>query len=864
MNSTYFKKYIKYKTKYIQLLGGAHSDKSRTFDDFIKVLKDSRMNYSHWKNNLIKYHGKNVEKLNKIKMDFENKVNSKLEIDKANRINTIAKIEKDKSNIIRSSYVHSIKDGTTKITNDYIDSLNSVSFYIDSIQKFKLLISIITQMTLTEFEKYINDFCDECVKSKDNIALNEYICELIEFMMTIFTGSKNINPPFSIMITGNPGIGKSHAASNIGTILKASMLLPESKVNNVKKPDVIGQYTGQTAPKTYEVLRNGIGNIIFIDEAYSFAGKKTEKGYDSFGIEFINALTDFITEHIGLLCIVVAGYKYEMQTQFLDANSGLDRRFETKLNLERYSTSYIISELNKQLNNSLSKGIKLYLESQNYLDKSVYDWIKDYLRDFINIFDLQLNKRESQVPKNLFMMFTNNDNFERLEKAIETQEKSESFEITSYPAIQELELYTTYSNENIINYVNFLNIIGVQYGDLFRNQYADILLLMSITLKILSNISGDKKTPMEIVSSIIISYIEKKSSLKYKRDFIIGMVEDELTKLFIVFRNNNYNNLDIFPKIHKIVDEMNKNQQSFAQLDKTKLYKMQESGIKNVSRVQESTKKIGYVDLSSELEKISMTESSSIYLEEELYEGESHGQEFDLGIAPPPSLTRQNAELDLGQATKISSSKSKSKSKSKSETETETDFESDSDSEFDIIDEEVHFEKPPPSSLTLNRQNSVLDLGQATQISSSKTKSDSDSDSDSDFSIVDEEVHFEKPILASVRQKRIMTPSKISLELPPDDKSPKQHIFQSIPPSVMAYRNKQFLASPLLPELHPISASVLSPNKNPSPPSPNNFPSPPSFQRPNSVRSSSRRHVKLLKKVHDLSDMSTYETDSSS
>ena len=55
-NSQYFaktKKYIKYKTKYVRLLGGAHSDKSRTFDDFIEGLQDSKEHYLHWKNNLI-------------------------------------------------------------------------------------------------------------------------------------------------------------------------------------------------------------------------------------------------------------------------------------------------------------------------------------------------------------------------------------------------------------------------------------------------------------------------------------------------------------------------------------------------------------------------------------------------------------------------------------------------------------------------------------------------------------------------------------------------------------------------------------------------------------------------------------------
>ena len=641
MDTKYLKKYIKYKTKYIRLLGGAHSDKSRTFDDFIKGLKDSIRDYSHWKNNLIEYHQKNVEKLNKIKTDFEIKVNTKLDIDADNRIKTIAKINRDRhKNSIAQSYIYSIEDGTRDITKDYIESLNSVALYIDSKKKFEMLIDSIRRMTDIDFTKYINDFCDECLKFKDNVALNEYICELIEFMMTIFTGSKNIDAPLTIMITGNPGIGKSYAASNIGSILKSSMLLPESKVNNVKKPDVIGQYIGQTAPKTYGVLRYGIGNIIFIDEAYSFAGEKSNKGYDPFGIEFINALTDFITEHLGLLCIVVAGYKYEMKTQFLDANPGLDRRFETKLNLERYPTSYIIDELNKQINNSVSAGMKAYLNSQSYMDKNIYDWITDYLSDFVNVFDLQFNKKNTQVPKKIFMLFTNNENFDRLVKAIKTQNEENSIKINSLPAVQELENYETYSNENIVNYVSFLNGSGVEYGDLFRNQYADINKLYSIVLKIFSNIAGRIKTPMEIFNSIIISYIEKKSSLKYERDFIIGMIKEDITKLYIVFKNNNYNTSDIRAKIKKILDEMGKNQQSYGQLEKTELHKLQESR-KTTIQPKESIMNIGYVNLSGEAEKLIINGRLSLFLDKTPTDDEKLTG-LDDNILPPeikPSIT---------------------------------------------------------------------------------------------------------------------------------------------------------------------------------------------------------------------------------
>jgi hypothetical protein len=141
-------------------------------------------------------------------------------------------------------------------------------------------------------------------------------------------------------------------AGEIVKILQATHLLPIGKFINIKKPDVIGQHLGQTAPKAYKNLVNGIGSIVFIDEAYSFAGKRRESdGYDPFGVEFINALVDFMEEYRGLLGIIAAGYVKEMKEQFLDVNGGLNRRFRTRLNMKELDPITIITRLYEKIKN---------------------------------------------------------------------------------------------------------------------------------------------------------------------------------------------------------------------------------------------------------------------------------------------------------------------------------------------------------------------------------------------------------------------------------------------------------------------------------------------------------------------------------
>jgi len=147
---------------------------------------------------------------------------------------------------------------------------------------------------------------------------------------------------FNLVLMGTPGIGKSFTAERVGKALLYSGLLTNGDFVNLTKSDLIGQYTGQTAPKVYQALTDSLGKVVLIDEAYSLAGEKKSDGlYDPFGTEALDAITEFATNHIGLLSMVAAGYEYQMQTQFIDVNVGLPRRFpeESRLTLLRFNLS---------------------------------------------------------------------------------------------------------------------------------------------------------------------------------------------------------------------------------------------------------------------------------------------------------------------------------------------------------------------------------------------------------------------------------------------------------------------------------------------------------------------------------------------
>lgn len=71
--------------------------------------------------------------------------------------------------------------------------------------------------------------------------------------------------------------------------------------------DLIAQYVGQTAPKTRRKLNDGIGKVLFIDEAWRLAG-------GTFATEAVDELIHFLTQpnNQGRMVVILAGFVEEM------------------------------------------------------------------------------------------------------------------------------------------------------------------------------------------------------------------------------------------------------------------------------------------------------------------------------------------------------------------------------------------------------------------------------------------------------------------------------------------------------------------------------------------------------------------------
>ena len=145
-------------------------------------------------------------------------------------------------------------------------------------------------------------------------------------------GLKTASLSMHMIFTGNPGTGKTTIARLVAKYLKAIGALKGGQLVEVTRADLVGRYTGHTAPLTNSVIESALGGVLFIDEAYSlYRGEQ-----DSFGLEAIDTLVKGMEDHRDELVVILAGYTKEMET-FLTANSGLASRFPNKIEFPDYT-----------------------------------------------------------------------------------------------------------------------------------------------------------------------------------------------------------------------------------------------------------------------------------------------------------------------------------------------------------------------------------------------------------------------------------------------------------------------------------------------------------------------------------------------
>ena len=206
--------------------------------------------------------------------------------------------------------------------------------------------------------------------------LKESILDQILYFLQEF--HKNSDGDFlHTVIYGSPGTGKTEVAKIIGNIFKDLGVLKNGKFKKVVRSDLIAGYLGQTAIKTNDIIKESIGGVLFIDEAYALGSPEKR---DSFSKECIDTLCEALSDHKEELMVIIAGYEEELKTCFFEYNQGLDSRFIWRFKTDNYNENELKEIFLKKIKESGWNYSHEIEEKTDWFKKNM-DYFQYYGRD---------------------------------------------------------------------------------------------------------------------------------------------------------------------------------------------------------------------------------------------------------------------------------------------------------------------------------------------------------------------------------------------------------------------------------------------------------------------------------------------------
>jgi hypothetical protein len=192
-------------------------------------------------------------------------------------------------------------------------------------------------------------FVNTLKKLREYPQLSEMTEKIVDSVVAFVNNAAiSSNQFYNVMLMGAAGTGKTRLASIIASIFAQLGMYVHERLVEAQAGDFIGQYLGETAAKSRKFLSQNIERVIFLDEAYALthydaeaerkgAGGSEDRKLDQYSDEAVNVLIPHLSENVGQMAMIVAGYEDRMKRDFLPANEGMGRRFPIRATLTNYN-----------------------------------------------------------------------------------------------------------------------------------------------------------------------------------------------------------------------------------------------------------------------------------------------------------------------------------------------------------------------------------------------------------------------------------------------------------------------------------------------------------------------------------------------
>jgi AAA+ superfamily predicted ATPase len=217
----------------------------------------------------------------------------------------------------------------------------------------------------------------ETIKRLDKMVGLKQIKDYVQNLFKMISAEQKLqalnigvsNPEMHALFVGPAGTGKTEVARMYGDILWSLNKIPERKIIEVSKEDLVSPYIGETEIKTKEVIERAKGGILFVDEAYMLAGNGGDQGKD-YGKIALEIIMRAMENERGNLVVVFAGYEKDIE-KLMEVNEGLRSRFSKTFRFEDYSTDELVKIAHKMINaegfesDDVDKELQTVISSQH-------------------------------------------------------------------------------------------------------------------------------------------------------------------------------------------------------------------------------------------------------------------------------------------------------------------------------------------------------------------------------------------------------------------------------------------------------------------------------------------------------------------